>query len=42
MICVFIEGKLLILVLLVYFVKYVVVFMDFVRKKNFEDKEVCG
>lgn len=42
MICVFIEGKLLIVVLLVYFVKYVVVFMDFVRKKNFEDKEVCG
>lgn len=41
MICVFIEGKLLIVVLLVYFVKYVV-FMDFVRKKNFEDKEVCG
>lgn len=42
MICVFIEGKLLVVVLLVYFVKYVVVFMDFVRKKNFEDKEVCG
>lgn len=42
MICVFIEGKLLIVVLLVYFVKYVVVFMDFVREKNFEDKEVCG
>lgn len=42
MICVFIEGKLLIVVLLVDFVKYVVVFMDFVRKKNFEDKEVCG
>lgn len=41
MICVFIEGKLLIVVLLVYFVKYVV-FMDFVRKKNVEDKEVCG
>lgn len=42
MICVFIEGKLLIVVLLVYFVKYVVVFMDFVRKIKFEDKEVCG
>lgn len=41
MICVFIEGKLLIVVLLVYFVKYVV-FMDFVRNKKFEDKEVCG
>lgn len=41
MVCGFIEGNLLIVVLLVYFVKYVV-FMDFVRKNNFEDKEVCG
>lgn len=42
MICAFIEGKLSTVVSLVYFVKHAAVFMDFVRKKNFEDKEVCG